>query len=80
MMAVDINVVTAGATDTIYLAAGGKAVPANQFGNGVRCARPQPFADCMRLSPLARARCGLTRDVIAPLLTQGNAFGFEITP
>ena len=37
MMAVDINVVTAGAKDTIYLAAGGKAVPANQFGNGVRC-------------------------------------------
>ncbi len=34
MSAVDINVVTTGGVDTIYLAAGGKHVPANQFGNG----------------------------------------------
>lgn len=57
MMAVDINVVTAGAKDTIYLAAGGKAVPANQFGNGVRCALGRsrlPFARvCPRLRSLA---------------------------
>jgi hypothetical protein len=34
MMAVDINVVSAAGKDTIFLAAGGKHVPANQFGNG----------------------------------------------
>ena len=34
MMAVDVNVVAGPASDTVYLAAGGKAVPANTFGNG----------------------------------------------
>ena len=75
MMAVDINVVTAGAKDTIYLAAGGKAVPANQFGNGVRCVAHSGCraAVCERSS-------WTNRGVIAPRLAQGNAFGFEITP
>ena len=34
MMAVDLNVVTGGARDVVYLAAAGKAVPANRMGNG----------------------------------------------
>ncbi len=34
MMAVDLNVVTAGGKDVVYLAAAGKAVPANQMGYG----------------------------------------------
>jgi len=77
MMAVDINVVTVGAKDTVYLAAGGKAVPANQFGNGVRCARLmlRTFVP-PALAPLPRTNRGL----LAPLLAQGNAYGFEITP
>ena len=54
MSAVDVNVVTTGGQDTIYLAAGGKAVPANQFGNGVRRA---PCARDARACPRrARAR------------------------
>ena len=34
MLAVDLNVVAGGARDVVYLAAAGKAVPANQMGNG----------------------------------------------
>lgn len=36
MFAVDVNVVpgAAGSPDTVYLAAAGKAVPANTMGNG----------------------------------------------
>ena len=38
MFAIDVNVVSGGAGgDTVFLAAGGKHVPANEFGNGGDC-------------------------------------------